>query len=119
MKQTTSAPETSAHGAGGDDAGVETMSPRMPHRIPRVLSVRQMKPHPMMQLLMAVHALTAHDEVVTEEAARSKQTDQMQIQPLMQLKAPVPILKQTMMMDVEIAAVAAAFAVPARLQHRS
>jgi hypothetical protein len=37
----------------------------------------------------------------------------------MQLKAPVPILKQTMMMDVEIAAVAAAFAVPVRLQHRS
>jgi hypothetical protein len=119
MKQTTSVPATSAHGAGGDDAGAEAMSPRMPHRIPRVLSVRRMKPHPMMQLLMAVHALTAHDEVVTEEAARSKQTDQMQIQPLMQLKAPVPILKQTMMMDVEIAAVAAAFAVPVRLQHRS
>ena len=68
---------------------------------------------------MAVHALTAHEEAVTAEAARPKQTDQTQIQPLMQPKAPVPILKQTMMMDVEIAAAAVAFAVPARLLHRS
>jgi hypothetical protein len=37
----------------------------------------------------------------------------------MQLKAPVPILKQTMMMDVEIAAAAVAFAVPVQLLHRS
>ena len=81
--------------------------------------MRRMKPDPTIQLLMAVHARTAHDEVVTGEAARSKQMDQTRIHPLMQLKAPVPILKQTMMMDVEIAAVAAAFAVPVRLLHRS
>jgi hypothetical protein len=31
----------------------------------------------------------------------------------------VPILKQTTMMDVEIAAAAVGFAVPVRLQHRS
>jgi hypothetical protein len=37
----------------------------------------------------------------------------------MQLKALVPILKQTTMMDVEIAAAAVGFAVPARLLHRS
>ena len=72
-----------------------------------------------MQLQMAVLVLTAHVEVVAGEAARSKQMGQTQIHPLMQLKVPVPILKQTMMMDVEIAAVAAAFAVPVRLQHRS
>jgi hypothetical protein len=45
--------------------------------------------------------------------------DQTRIQPLIQLKALVPILKQTTMMDVEIAAAAVAFAVPVRLQHHS
>jgi hypothetical protein len=37
----------------------------------------------------------------------------------MQPKAPVPILKQMTMMVVETAAAAVAFAVPARLLHRS
>jgi hypothetical protein len=119
MMQTTPVPETSAHGAGGDDAGVEAMSPRMLLRIPRVLSVRRKRPYRMMQQLMAMRVPTAHDEVVTGEVARSKQMDQTRIQPLMQLKVLVPILKQTTMMDVEIAAEAVDFAVPVRLQHRS
>jgi len=119
MMQTTPVPETSARDAGGDDAGVEVMSPRMPLRIPRVLSVRRMRPYRMMQQLMAMRVPTAHDEVVTGEVARSKQMDQTRIQPLMQLKVLVPILKQTTMMDVEIAAAAVGFAVPVRLQHRS
>jgi hypothetical protein len=119
MMQTTPVPETSARGAGGDDAGAEAMSPRMPLRIPRVLSVRRMRPYPMMQPLMAMRVPTAHDEVVTEEVARWKQMDQTRIQPLMLPKALVPILKQMTMMVVEIAAAAVAFAVPARLLHRS
>jgi hypothetical protein len=73
----------------------------------------------MMQQLMAMRVPTAHDEVVTGEVARSKQMDQTRIQSLMQLKALVRILRQTTMMDVEIAAAAVAFAVPARLLHRS
>jgi hypothetical protein len=78
-----------------------------------------MKPYRMMQLLMAMRVPIAHDEVVTVEVARSKQMVQTRIQPLMQPKALVPILKQTTMMDVEIAAAAVGFAVPVRLQHRS
>jgi hypothetical protein len=119
MKQTTPDPATSAHGAGVADVGVEPMSQQMLVRIQTVQQGRRMKPSPMMQPQMAVHVMAAHEGVVTAEAARSKRTEQTRIQPLMQPKAPVPILKQMTMMVVEIAAAAVAFAVPARLLHRS
>jgi len=119
MRQTTPDPGTSAPVAGVADVGVEPMSQRMLVRIQKVQQGRRMKPSPMMQPQMAVHVMAAHEEAVTAEAARSKRTEQMRIQPLMQPKAPGPILKQMTMMVVETAAAAVAFAVPARLLHRS
>jgi hypothetical protein len=118
MKQKTSAPGTSARGVGEADADVEAIS-RMQYRNPRVLLVSRMKPSPMMHLQTAQHALAAHEEAVIGEVARLKPMERMLIQHLMPPKVLVPILRQTTMMDVETAAVAVAFAVPARLLHRS